>query len=58
MAYLDKQKAAVVTKKWHAANHDRRILVQRAYNYRTRFARKVARELDMTIREYRKLLGD
>ena len=57
MPSTDRQKAYAITKKWHTENRDRRILVQRAYNYRTRFARKVARELGMTIREYKEFIG-
>ena len=35
----------------------RRILVQRAYNYRTRIERKIARGLGIRIDEARKLLN-
>ena len=52
----DRQKAYAITKKWHTENRDRRILVQRAYNYRNRFARKVARGLGVRIKEARELL--
>ena len=53
----DKQKAYAVTRAWHLANYNRRILVQRAYNYRTRIERKIARGLGIRIDEARKLLN-
>ena len=40
MPRRDREIARLETLAWHTENHDRRILVQRAYNYRTRLERE------------------
>jgi hypothetical protein len=57
MPRRNKELARIETVAWQTTNHDRKILVQRAYIHRTIIERKVARGLGIRIEEARKLIA-
>jgi hypothetical protein len=57
MPRRDKELARTETIAWQTTNHDRKILVQRAYIHRTTIERKIARGLGIRIEEARKLIA-
>jgi hypothetical protein len=54
----NKELARIETVAWQAANYNRKVLVQRAYIYRTRIERKIARGLGIRIAEARSLMNE
>lgn len=57
MPRRNKELARIETVAWQTTNHDRKILVQRAYIRRTTIERKIARKFGIRIGEARRLIA-